>query len=285
MPLLDRNKIIAPRLLPGRTVSSGAAPGSAVPPPPTQVFRSYTAPLEAINGQQLTAQLGFGHEAIWRHIWNCNETTNPLYGQVGSTMDSLVGTPTFNVAGPLDAYDKGVQFTDAQAAQIGTANGAVNPLDKHWAILCEVRFTALPAANRIVLGVDAGEDLFLQYMSASGNVRVVTTDGGVGTQTANIAQNHNTANWHTILATGVVGSNIRCASELGDSGNQTSTYVSLDTSAAGWALGRNGSSAPCVISFCAVAISDGTALQNNAIIAIRDNINTAISNYRTATGR
>lgn len=244
------------------------------------------APLEAVNGAQLTAHLGFGHESIWKHIWLLNETASPCNPSVGpAVMTTTVGTPTFGVQGPIDSYDKGVAFTDGQAAQIATANAAVTMGTASWAILVEALTPTLPAANRIITGADGAEDILVQYMSGTGQVRCVVVDSVAGTIVSTIPNNHASATSHTYLLVGINGGNMRLASEV-NLGNSISIagIASLDLPSA-WRVGANGSCPAGTISYLAIAISDGSALQNNAIADLLTNQAAAITNYRTATGR
>jgi hypothetical protein len=240
-----------------------------------------TAPLEALTGAQLTEQLGFGHEAIWEFIWLLNESASPVNPSIGTApMSTVAGTPTYGATGPLDANDKGVSFTDGQVAQVASGNGAVT----FGARLFEITFSANAGGNRFILGHDGTEDAFVQYMQTSNQLRGVLVGGTIGTVTASVAFNHNNAASHTVLMVGIIGANFRIASEMGVSSATSIAAEAAFDFASTWRIA--GSNAfPGVITYMAVAISDGSTLENNAVIALYDNIQTAVTNYRTATGR
>jgi len=245
-----------------------------------------TAQREAITGAQLHAQLGnIGHEGVWKFVWDLNGTATPLIPRIGPvTQATAAGTPTFGTSGPLDSFDKGLTFTDGQVAQTATPSGGLSFGPNHFAVLIEVSFSGAAGGNRFLVGHDGTEDAFMQYMQTSNQIRAVVLGGSIGTITTSIAVSHNVAGSHTILWVGIIGANMRVASDLG-----VSSAVSIAAEAAfdftsTWRIA--GSNAfPGTITFMAVAVSDGTAIQNTAMVALYDNITTVVTNYRTNTGR
>lgn len=277
--------MIGPRIGPAIGPRFGPAMGLSA-----DQIRSATSPpvvaqLEPLTGAQLTTMLGFGHESIWKNLWLFNEAAAPMNPSIGAAnMTTLAGTPTYGAAGPLDSFDKGVSFTDGQVAQAATGNGGVTFGANHWAVLIEVSTLTLPGGNRFIVGHDGVEDCFVQFMQTTGQIRGVVVGGTIGTQTCSVAVNHAGATSHTILFVGIIGANMRIASELGISGSTSIAAEAAFDFASTWRIG--GSNAwNGVIALNAVAISDGSTLQNNAIIDLFNNQAACITNYRTATGR
>lgn len=268
----------------GDPAQSYTPPVEGGPPPDPGV--NVTAPYEAVNGAQLTTQLGFGTASMWKYINPLNDASGPQYPTVGVTVltPSAGGVP--NTAGPLDSFDKAVTATDADAdGQWSGAVGVIDPAGRRFAMLVRVRFNALPAGNRDVCGHDGADDFFLQYMQTTGRVRAAAIAGT--TVLSEIAVNHNDGLWHDILLLYIPGASgfTKCVSDLGASTpTSTAAQAQMDWTGA-FFIHRNSSAAPCDVSYVAVAISDGTTAEDDAIMALYDNASTAITNLRTATGR
>jgi hypothetical protein len=245
-----------------------------------------TDQLEPFTGAQLTTMLGYGDEAVWKHLWLANETGSPLQPALGpGQMTTTAGTPTYNVAGPLDSIDKAVRYTDGQAAQIGTGNGAVQIQGNHWAILFEAKVAVgTPGGARNFGGHESTEDVFVQ-LQTNGQPRIVVVDSVAGTLLAPLTVAHNDGLWHTYLAIGINGANMRLATDLGLGTATSIAAVAAINTAASWTIGRSGANPPADISIMAVAISDGSTAQNNALIDLYNNAAAAVANYRAATGR
>jgi hypothetical protein len=177
-----------------------------------------TAPLEAITGDQLATQLGRGNASIWKYINPLNDLTGLQYPTVGVTALTPSAGGVQGTAGPLDEHDFGVTATDADAdGQWSGTAGVIDPAGNMLAILCEVRFSGLPAGNRNVCGHDGTDDFFIQYMQTTGRVRSAAIAGA--TVVSEIAANHNDGDWHTILAFHIPGASgfTKCVSDLGAS--------------------------------------------------------------------
>jgi hypothetical protein len=246
-----------------------------------------TAPFEAFTGAQLTTQLGYGSEGVWRYINHLNDLTGNQYPAVGPTVLTPSAGGIQGTAGPLDIHDFGVTATDGDAdGQWSGANGVIDPAGRAFAVMCEVQFSGLPAGNRNVCGHDGADDFFIQYMQTSGNIRAAAI-AGTTVVSELTGQNHNDGLWHTILAFHLPGAGgfTKIASDKGSSPPVSVAAQSAMDWTGAFFVHRNSSAAPCTVSFVAVAISDGTAGQDADIQELYDNAPAAIANYRAATGR
>lgn len=243
-------------------------------------------PAEAQDGAQLTTFLGFGSEQVWKWIYDCNEASGNLHPNVGTF--SFVGSAGViqGEAGPLDSFDKSVRSTDGDTdGQWTGTNGELNVGSASFAMLCEFKLTAIPANNRSYCGEDGTHDILMQAMSSTGRVRVALIGGS--TVTSEIAVNHADSNWHTalIVCDRSSANQVRIATDLGAStAASVAALGSLTADGAPFLL-RNNAAPPGSIAFWAFALSDGSSAQNTAIADLFTNITTAVSNYRTATGR
>lgn len=242
--------------------------------------------LEAITGAQLTTQLGFGHESIWKFIYGLNQLSGNQLPYVGAFALTPSAGAIQGEAGPLDAFDFSVRATDGDTdGQWSGTTGGMDVAANSFAMLVECKFTALPAGNRLVCGEDGTHDFFLQYMAATGRVRFAIVGGS--TITSEVAVNHNDSLWHTaLLVCDRTGANeMRMATELGTSPAVSVAALGTLTATGAPFIFRNANAPPGSVAYWAVAISDNSATQNTAIASLYSNIATAVANYRTATGR
>jgi hypothetical protein len=259
--------------------------GGGPPPDPEE-----TAPSEFVNALQFTAMLGFGIPAMWKNAWLYNEdnATGPYYPLWGmSTLVVTTGTPAV-VEGPTDQYDKGIQFTDAQACSLDSASGAVPIQGAHWALFRVMRVDALPAAIRNLVGHNSTEDVVAQLMT-TGQIRLSVTDSVAGTITTDpvghpAVINHLGAGWFALGACGLNGQNMIIATDLGASPPRDISGVTALATTATWRVGQNAACAPVSQSFDVVGYSDGSTEQNAAFVALYNNLPAAVANLSAALG-
>lgn len=228
--------------------------------------------------------LGFGGESIWKLGTLCNEGASPFYPFIGaSSFSTTVGTPTYGVDGPSDAFDKAVRFSDGQGAQIGSANGAQQIGANDFAIIAVVKVTSgAPGNNRTIFGHNSTDDAFLQ-LRTNGHIWAVLAGGGSLTVPGPTIA-HNDDLWHVLMFVGINGGNGRVFTDLGAGVETSIAAITSINAAAAWQIGQNNACPAADIALVAVAVSDGTAEEDAGVLALYNNGVAACQNLLTALG-
>jgi hypothetical protein len=259
---------IGPRFGPAIGVTAdeiSAADGGGVTP---------IAPRDPVTADQLVDLMGAPAASAdyVTEVYIANTSASPINPVVGAfPMATTAGTPTYGVPGPSaaigDVFSKAVRLTDAQAAQLGTANGAVSLAAHDWAIGIVANFVAaVPGGNRVIYGHNSTDDAFLQ-LRTNGHIFGVIVDSAV-TTTIQLLTPHNTGQWVVIIMA-CAGGNVRVASNLG-----VSAPVALSpdiATTASWQIGQSGNCPAMDFHMGFNFISDDTAAGDAAILDIYNN--------------
>lgn len=242
------------------------------------------------SAAEINTALGFGEAGIWRAGHNCQESASPLGDFIGTTtLAQTAAGMTYAVAGdPLVSGDLGVEYAAAGGYENRAATAAIiEPGPNAFAMLLHFKLTATAGGSRRMYGVDGASRDWAVGCQVNNRVTFLTNDG-TSVRTVTAIADHNDGAWHTALAVMIPNdvAGQRVITDLAASGAASTSGIGDLTDAAQgfYAIGAAGSNAPCIVSFAAIAISDGTPGQNASLADLMTNQATALANFRATIG-